>query len=227
VTVIGKRAAIVSAAPTASTRHLLTAGFVPLPWFLFWTTAGGLLAPHYHPLAQQASELGLVGGLPNLMLAIAAIGSGLAFVAFGAGLWLETGRRVTFGAGAWAVFGVAMISNGVWRMGGPLHGLYGIGIINVIAPGLACAECERLSGNRFVLRATVVVSLASIFYLWLNLAGYDPWALRGLTQRVFSTVNSGWPAAVAYALIRGAAGAAGDRFGYLKADRVQGSLSGP
>lgn len=39
-------------------------------------------------------------------------------------------------------------------------------------------------------------------YLWLNLVGADPQGFRGLTQRVFSSINSLWPFLVALYLLR-------------------------
>jgi hypothetical protein len=176
---------------------LIAAGLLPLPWFLLWTTLGGLAAQGYHPLAQHASELSLLGGLPAAMLSLAAVGAGAAFLLFAAGLWARSGRRVAFGALAWTMFGLAMVSNGIWPMGGPLHGLYNIGIANLVAPALAALEDRRLRQDRVMYFATVTVSFASILYLWLNLTGLDPPKLRGLTQRIFSSINSAWPMAVA------------------------------
>jgi hypothetical protein len=86
-------------------------------------------------------------------------------------------------------------------MGGPLHGLYNIGIANLVAPALAALEDRRLREDRVVYFATVAVSFASILYLWLNLGGLDPPELRGLTQRIFSSINSAWPMAVAARLL--------------------------
>jgi hypothetical protein len=49
---------------------------------------------------------------------------------------------------------------------------------------------------------TAVVSIASIAYLWLNVVGADPDGFRGLTQRLFSSINSLWPFLVALYLLR-------------------------
>ena len=91
-------------------RVLLMAGWVPLPWFLFWTSVAGYTAPHYSAVSQHASELTLIPGLPHTLLDVAAIGSGLAFIAFAIGLWLESGRPLAFGAVSWLLFGVAMVA---------------------------------------------------------------------------------------------------------------------
>jgi hypothetical membrane protein len=183
-------------------RAFLAAGLVPLPWFLLWSTIAGMLSPGYQPLAQHASELTLQPGLPHTLLNVAAIGSGLAFVVFAIGLWLESGRTFAAGALCWLLFGIAMTSNGLWPMGTPLHGLYALGVANLIAPALSLLESARLRDNRFALNLTVFVSIAGIIYLWLNLIGADPQNLRGLTQRIFSSINALWPAMIAILLLR-------------------------
>lgn len=97
---------------------LIALGWVPLPWFLFWTTIGGLAAPGYSPLSQHASELTLLPGWPDMAVKIAALGSGASFIAFAAGLWMYAGKRPAWGAICWIVFGVSMLSTafGTWAI---------------------------------------------------------------------------------------------------------------
>jgi hypothetical membrane protein len=185
-----------------NTRVLLAAGFIPLQWFLLWSTIAGLLTPGYDALSQHASELTLQSGTARNLLNVAAIGSGGAFVVFAIGLWLESGRRLAIGAFCWLLFGIAMVSNGVWPMGSPLHGLYALGVVNLIAPALSLLESPRLRDNKLAFGVTALVSVCGVIYLWLNLVGADPQNLRGLTQRVFSSINSLWPATMALLLLR-------------------------
>ncbi len=131
------------------------------------------------------------------MLDVAAIGSGIAFIAFALGLWLESGKKVAYGAASWVIFGLAMISNGVWIMGNPMHGLYAVGLVALIAPGLSLLETRRLHANEAAFAITAFVSFAGVIYLWMNLVGHDPQGFRGLTQRIFSSINSLWPATIA------------------------------
>lgn len=183
-------------------RLLLKAGYVPLFWFLIWSTLAALFAPDYHWLGQQVSELGLLGGTAETLEQITGLGSGVFFILFAIGLWQESDRNVAVGALAWAIFGVAMLSNGIWRMGGPMHGLYAMGIITVIAPAMGCLDSERLRADRNFYIITAICSLAGVLYLWLNLLGFDPHDYRGLTQRLFSSINSFWPLAAASHLLR-------------------------
>lgn len=182
-------------------RYLLFAGLLPFPWFLAWSTVGGLVLPDYNAISQHASELLSAGGTPAICLKVAAIGSGLGFVAFGAGLWARSRHPVAFGAATWMLFGLAMISNGIWPMGDPMHGLYALGIVNLIAPALSHIEVARWLPTRRHYGITALVSVSGVVYLWLNLTGNDPQAFRGLTQRIFSSINALWPFLTTLALL--------------------------
>jgi hypothetical protein len=182
-------------------KYTLIAGLVPLPWFLVWTTIGGMLLPDYSAISQHGSELLAAGGGPALCLKVAAIGSGTAFIAFGAALWERSSHKIAVGAIAWILFGLSMISNGIWPMGSPLHGLYAVGIANLVAPALTHIEVAHLLPSRRYYALTALVSAAGAFYLWLNLTGNDPTAFRGLTQRIFSSINSLWPFVVSLGFI--------------------------
>ena len=87
-------------------------------------------------------------------------------------------------------------------MGNRLHGLYAVGIINLVAPALSLLELRALRDIKSAYIVTVVVSVAGIVYLWLNLMGFDPEGARGLTQRLFSSINSLWPPVIAMILLR-------------------------
>lgn len=167
-------------------RLLLCAGLVPLPWFLFWTSVAAVLAPGYNPLAQHASELMQAPMLASICGRIAAIGSGMGFVAFSIGVWRESGRRIAVGAICWLVFGISMLTNGLWPMGHPMHGFYTIGIANIIAPAMSHIELSAWSANRRAYAVTAAVSIASIVYLWLNVVGGGSRGVqRADTARVF------------------------------------------
>lgn len=184
---------------------LLLAGLLPLPWFLVLATSAGYLHPGYSATAQQVSELTRQPGLPHVLANVGALGSGIAFVLFAVGLWRVSDRRVAVGCACWALFGLAMISNGVWPMGSPLHGLYAIGVANLVAPALSLLDLRDLRDRTGPIAVTVFASVAGIAYLWLNLTGNDPEGYRGLTQRLFSSINALWPAVIALSLrqIRG------------------------
>jgi Protein of unknown function (DUF998) len=184
------------------TRTLLLAGLIPLPLFLIGIGVAGMFAPDYHWQSQHGSELSLLVGLPLTLFKLTVIPWGLCFIAFGIGLMRMTGGHL-IGAVCWILFGIAMCSNGFWPMGSPMHGLYGLPLVSLIAPAMSLAESETLRDMKGMWIITVLVSVCGIFYLWLNLLGLDPQNYHGLTQRLFSSINSFWPAFVAWRVWRG------------------------
>jgi hypothetical membrane protein len=188
-------------APDGLTRRLLLAGAIPLPLFLIGISIAGLFAPNYSWLSGHGSELSLVPGTAQLLFKATVIPWGLCFIAFGFGL-MRLSRWRSVGAICFMLFGVAMCSNGFWPMGNPLHGLYALPLISLIAPTLCLAEIDGIRSVKGMWLVTVIVSVAGLVYLWLNMLGLDPAAYRGLTQRLFSSINSAWPAFVAWKVSR-------------------------
>lgn len=187
-------------------RIMLYAGFLPLPWFIVWLAAAGLIQPGYSSLAQQGSELLATGGISGAFMRVAAIGSGIAFALFGFAVGRLSCQKFSLAAISWMVFGVSMVSNGVWPMGSPMHGLYAAGIINLIAPAISHIELERWLDKPWHRQVTALSSLAGVVYLWLNLTGNDPELLRGLTQRLFFSLFALWPFLISLSILRKSGG---------------------
>jgi hypothetical membrane protein len=184
------------------TRRLLLLGLIPLPLFLIGIGIAGLFAPNYSWISGHGSELSRIPGMARTIFILVVLVWGVSFVGFAIGL-LRMTRWRSVGAYCWLLFGLAMCSNAIWPMGSPLHGLYSLALVSLIAPALSLAETESLRRIRGLTFVTILVSLAGVFYLWLNLLGLDPPAYRGLTQRLFSSLNSFWPAFVAWRVWRG------------------------
>jgi len=186
---------------TKTMKTMISAGILPLPWFIIWVTIGGMFMPGYSWISQHASEMTLVPGTANILLKIGALGTGVFFILFALGLWRYSDRKISWGAICWIVFGFSMVSNGIWNMGDPKHGFYAIGILNIVAPALSLAENRKLADDRIVYLTTIAVSFSAILYLWLNVTGNDPEGYRGISQRLFSSINSLWPMVVAWRVI--------------------------
>jgi hypothetical protein len=182
-------------------RILLFAGFFPAAWFMVFVTIGGLLAPGYSPIAQQASELTLVGGAPRIVVDLAALGTAVFLSVFGIGLWRASGKAIAFGALAWILFGLSMASNGIWIMGSPMHGAYGLGLVVLIAPAFSMVEAVGLSDDDRTYWITGIVSFLGVAYFWCNVLGFDPMHYRGFTQRIYAALTLLWPAWAAFHLL--------------------------
>lgn len=118
--------------------------------------------------------------------------TGLSIIAFGVGLLADRSSRMPFTAASALVFGVSMMSNGIFVMGGPLHGLYGIGLAAVLVPAFFAAEFPRGSGTRGADTLSLSASTLVLIYMWMLMTGLDPVVTKGLTQRLACVPMFGW-----------------------------------
>ncbi|GAB2570922.1 DUF998 domain-containing protein [Dyella jejuensis] len=167
------------------------ATFTPLGAMLV-PIAIGLFVPGYSVLSQQMSELEMYATLPNVATRVAAIVSGLSIALFGMGLLLRYPRESRFTMLAAVIFGVSMIGNGVFTMGSPWHGLYGIGLFDMLVPAFFAAEIAAPRGLKSLTTASMAVSVVCLVYNWSMIVHLDPPGLQGLTQRIFSVIAFGW-----------------------------------
>ena len=181
---------------------LVRTGFVPLPGWLLISTLAGFFATDYNPIASHVSVMTLEDSLAHTIANIAALTAGIALILFGTGVWLASRRRFAAGAFCWILFGVSMIANGIWPMGGPMHGLYIIGIFSIIAPALTVLDVERPELQRRLYAITAFCSLAGVLYLWIMLNGFDPDGYSGLTQRIFGSISYLWPLVFAVVFLK-------------------------
>ena len=174
--------------------------FFPLAAMLVPILAS-FVVPGYSSISQHLSELEVLDHPVATITRGAAIVSGASIVLFGVGL-LGASRRYAFTALAAFVFGASMISNGIFVMGSPLHGLYGIGIFMVLTPAFFAAEIHASEHSSSVKALSMTAAVLTMLYMWLMLSGLDPAAYRGLTQRLAIIPIFGWYSLAAYALVR-------------------------
>ncbi|WP_133249386.1 MULTISPECIES: DUF998 domain-containing protein [unclassified Stenotrophomonas] len=157
---------------------------------MFAAIAFGFTVPGYSSLSQHLSEMGLMPGLSANMLTACIAVNGAAILLFSLAL-LGWGHRFALTALTSTLFGVAMLSNGVFTTGSPLHGMYSIGIFSILTPLLFLVELGADASRRiaWVARATSLLGMA---YLWLMLSGFDPQPWHGLTQRIALLPAFGW-----------------------------------
>ena len=174
--------------------------FVPLAAMLIPVLAS-FAVPEYSSISQHLSELEMLDHPAAAITRIAAIISGASIILFSAGLLRHASKQYVFTVLAAFVFGASMISNGIFVMGSPLHGLYGIGIFMVLTPAFFAAE-SLASVSPTVRLLSMLASVATLLYMWLMLSGFDPESYRGLTQRVALIPIFGWYSFASYALVR-------------------------
>jgi hypothetical protein len=183
-------------------KYLLRQGlFLPLAAMLLPVLVG-FFVPGYSSVSQHLSELEPRGGFEGATTQISAAVSGVSIALFGLGAFVYS-RAFRFTAFASGLFGIAMISNGVFIMGSPLHGLYGTAMVSALVPAFFAAESR--DANVTVANAWhLAAALLTLAYMWLLMSDLDPAAYRGLTQRVAILVTFGWFSLASLTLLRNA-----------------------
>jgi hypothetical protein len=173
--------------------------FVPIvamlvPILLAFTLTG------YSSISQHISETELLHHPIAPIQRICAGLTGISIILFGLGAVLSFGRRFLFTAIAALLFGSSMISNGVTVMGSPWHGLYGLGLFMSLVPAFFASEARGIFRNDGTIQLSMACAVFNLAYMWLMIAGLDPPAYKGLTQRIATVVIMGWYTIAAYAL---------------------------
>ena len=156
----------------------------------------------YSSASQQMSELGLLAGYPAVLEAVLAIIVGVSIIVFGLGLIGHPYGRFAFTAGTSIVFGVSMLSNGIFHMGSPLHRMYAIGFAVILTPVLFVAELHASLQTQTLRTISKWVAVITLFYFWATITRLDPNGFQGLTQRIAVIIMFGWFSYASYALSR-------------------------
>ena len=151
-------------------------------------------ASDYDWLSQHMSELQLRKDAFSTLVHGGAFVSGLALTFFATGALLGGG---TFTALTTLAFGIGMMANGVFPIGSPLHGLYGITIFLVLPPAIFVGEFQNASAPTWFRNYSFATAAASLAFIWFLLVGLEPDALRGLTQRISTLISFSWYAVAA------------------------------
>lgn len=172
--------------------------FLPLFFFIPVITAG-LWVVHYDPISQHASEITLTPFYDaKLLLNAGALLTGFSCILLAIGMIIKLQQKIFLSAILLTLFGISMVSNGLYAMGNPMHGFYGMGLSLMILPFLVCFELKTILLDQRFYTISLVSGFFIFLYLWSMLVGLDPDAYKGLTQRLASVVIFGWLSYLAY-----------------------------
>jgi hypothetical protein len=160
----------------------------------------GFTVHGYSSTSQQMSELGLLAGYPAAFESVLAIIVGASVIVFGLGLIGHPSGRFAFTAGTSIVFGVSMLSNGIFTMGSPLHGMYAIGFSVILTPVLFVAELHTSQQTQTTRIVSMWVAVITLLYFWATITRFDPKGFHGLTQRLSVIIMFGWFSYASYTL---------------------------
>ena len=94
-----------------------------------------------------------------------------------------------------------MLCNGIFTMGSPLHGLYGIGFFSILTPSLFIVELDAAKRTEAIATLSKWAAVITLFYLWLTITRFDPGGFHGLTQRLAVIPMFGWYSCASYTLL--------------------------
>ncbi|QRM89970.1 DUF998 domain-containing protein [Lacinutrix sp. WUR7] len=181
-------------------RYLIKqATLIPILFFVPVFIAGFLIED-YNLITQHASEITITDfTTAKAIINSGAILTGLSCILLANGIVINFKRFYTTSI-LLAIFGISMISNGLFPMGTIMHGLYGIGFTLMILPFIACYELKNENISKLFFKITMLSGFVIFIYFWSMLVGLDPVNFKGLTQRLASGFIFGWIAYFAYEL---------------------------
>ena len=175
------------------------ATILPLLFFIPVFVAG-FLTDGYSMISQHASEITLTDfGLAKTVINGGALLTGASCIILAFGIALNF-KKFYLSSVFLAIFGLSMLSNGIYPMGTIMHGFYGIGLSLMLLPFIACYELKNENINKRFFTLSLISGIVIFVYLWSMLVGLDPSNYRGLTQRIASVFIFGWISYLAYTL---------------------------
>lgn len=181
-------------------KHLIKqATLIPFIFFIP-TTIAGFLTDNYSFIKQHGSEITITDfETAKAFVNSGAIATGISCIVLAIGVSLKF-KKYYLSSILLAIFGISMITNGLYPMGSLMHGLYGIGLTYMILPFVACCELKGESVGKYFFPVSLIVGCLVFVYFWSLLIGLDPTNYRGLTQRIASVFIFGWIAYFAFEL---------------------------
>ena len=172
---------------------------IPILFFIPVFIAG-FLTDGYNLIEQHASEITLTDfDTAKTVISSGAILTGLSCIILAIGIFLNF-KKFLMTSILLIIFGISMISNGIYPMGTIMHGFYGFGLTLMILPFIACYELKNENIKNDFFRISLICGFVIFVYLWSMLVGLDPTNYRGLTQRIASVFIFGWIAYLAFEL---------------------------
>jgi len=166
-----------------------------LPFLWLIPIVIGFLVADYNSISQHLSELSVMKSVPPILAVIdqiIAFTIACSITLFAIGLVFYDRNRISFTIVLGLIYGLGMLSNSIFPMGTPLHGLYGLPIFSVIIPAIFALEYGNKFNSSIFIKVSIIATILNLVYLWANAVGLDPNGYRGLTQRLAIYVINLW-----------------------------------
>lgn len=181
-------------------KYLLKQAILVPAIFIIPALIAGLLVPDYDMIKQHISEITLTPYKNAIhVFSSGQLLSGLSCILLALGIILNF-KKFYLSSIILIIFGISMISNGIFPMGNVMHGFYGIGLTIMLLPFVACYELKNENVKKIFFKISIISGVVIFVYFWSMIVRLDPANYRGLTQRVASIFIFGWIAYLAYEL---------------------------
>jgi hypothetical membrane protein len=178
-------------------KYLLKQAILVPALFFIPMIVAGLLVPGYDVIKQHASEITLTQYKNAILIFNSGqLLSGLSCILMAVGIIFNF-KRFYVSSIILLIFGVSMISNGIFPMGNVMHGFYGIGLVIILLPFAACYELKNENVKKVFFKISVLSGAVFFVYFWAMIVRLDPENYRGLTQRIAALFIFGWIAYLA------------------------------
>lgn len=159
----------------------------------------GFFISDFNAFTQSISAVGLESAGYAYTHRAADILIGMSMCAFGIAISLLK-RKVTFSLVLLNLYGVSMISAGVWTLESPLHLLYNLSIVMILTPAVCALELKEEIGSLRFERFSISISLVHVSMFWFIYAGFMPQETSGLINRIWAVVGMSWFGIAAFVL---------------------------
>ncbi|MGO2127546.1 MAG: DUF998 domain-containing protein [Pseudoalteromonas prydzensis] len=160
----------------------------------------GVIIPDFDFFAKSISYVALEAPLYAYTHRTANIIIGLSMCGFAFGIYRTSQSRISSASLSCFLFGISMISAGIWTLETPLHLLYNLSIFMIILPIAFSLEFKNIIKSQSFENVCVGVTVLHVLMFWLIYAGFIPQDYNGLIQRVWAIPTMGWFGVAAYML---------------------------
>ena len=172
-----------------------------LIWIVSIVNIGiGIFIPGFDFVSKSISYVALEAPIYAYTHRVADIIIGLSMCGFAISIQLKSTNRFSSAMLATLLFGISMISAGIWTLETPLHLLYNLSIFMIIAPIAFALEFKNIIKSSAFESVCVAVTVLHVFMFWLIYAGFIPQEFNGLIQRLWAIPTMGWFGIAAYKL---------------------------
>lgn len=152
----------------------------------------GIIIPNFDYFSKSISYVALEAPIYAYTHRTADIVIGLSMFCFAIGVLRTSQSKFSPTALSSFLFGISMVSAGIWTLESPLHLLYNLSIFMIMLPIAFALEFKNSIKSNSFENVCIAVTVLHILMFWLIYAGFIPQEFNGLIQRLWAIPTMGW-----------------------------------